>query len=97
MADDIEKILETRERVAYLVYPLLGKELACVSSITKDADEWKVLVEVVERRAVPDGQDIIGKYEFRLSDDAILGYRRLSLRRRVDVGQEVDTDTVEEF
>ena len=95
--NNIEKIIEMRERVAALVSPLLGKELDCVPSITKDADEWKVVVEVVERRAVPDGQDIIGKYEFRLSDDGILDYRRLSLRRRIDVGQEVATDTEDEF
>ncbi|MCW8172936.1 hypothetical protein D8S78_15275 [Natrialba swarupiae] len=46
-------------------------------------DGWLAIVEVVERRSVPDTQDIIGRYEVELDDDVTVhGYRRLDRYRR---------------
>jgi len=51
-------------------------------------DGWRAVVEVVERRAVPDTQDIIGRYEIELDTDATVhGYRRLDRYRRGDTAE----------
>ncbi len=47
------------------------------------------MVEVLERRAVPDSQDLIGRYELRLDENKeLLGYERIVLRRRTDLDKE---------
>ena len=43
-------------------------------------------VEVLERKSVPDTQDILGRYEMKFDPDGdLLGYKRIMLRRRSDM------------
>jgi hypothetical protein len=43
-------------------------------------------VEVLERKSVPDTQDILGRYEMKFDPDGeLLGYKRIMLRRRADM------------
>ncbi len=43
-------------------------------------------VEVVERKSVPDTQDILGRYEMKFDlEGELLGYKRIMLRRRSDM------------
>jgi len=62
---------------------LLGKRFESISSISRTEDGWIVNVEVLERRARPDTQDIIGRYEMSFDENGdITGYRRMELRHR---------------
>ncbi|ABK13858.1 MAG: gas vesicle protein [Methanothrix sp.] len=62
---------------------LLGKRFESISSISRTEDGWIVNVEVLERRAIPDTQDIIGRYEMSFDENGdITGYRRMELRHR---------------
>ncbi|MCX8206338.1 MAG: gas vesicle protein [Methanothrix sp.] len=62
---------------------LLGKRFESISSISKTEGGWIVNVEVLERRAIPDTQDIIGRYEMTFDENGeITGYRRMELRHR---------------
>ncbi|MCQ8902527.1 MAG: gas vesicle protein [Methanothrix sp.] len=62
---------------------LLDKRFESISSISRTDDGWIVNVEVLERRAIPDTQDIIGRYEMCFDDAGeITGYRRMELRHR---------------
>ncbi len=62
---------------------ILGKRFESISSISKTDSGWTVNVEVLERRAIPDTQDIIGRYEMSFDDSGdITGYRRVELRHR---------------
>lgn len=68
---------------------LLKKGMEAVPRVSKEGDDWKVIVEVLERKAIPDTQDILGVYELKLAEDGELKeYKRVELRRRGDVGVE---------
>lgn len=69
-----------------LIESLLNKKAEGITSVSREGEEWKVLVEVLERKAVPDTQDILSTYELKLSGNMDLtGYRRVGLRRRGDM------------
>jgi hypothetical protein len=56
----------------------------------KEDDKWRALVEVVERRAVPDTQDIIGLYEITLNDSGdVIGYELRERYQRSDLKEEL--------
>lgn len=84
-----ETIMDLGEKALGVIEKLLDKKAESVISVTKDENEWKVLVEVLERRAVPDSQDLLGRYELRLDENKeLLGYERVVLRRRTDQDKE---------
>ncbi|WP_254524036.1 gas vesicle protein GvpO, halophile-type [Natrinema caseinilyticum] len=82
---EIAGILAVRKTVESTAGQLVGHEFDGVSEISPTDDGWRAIVEVIERRAVPDTQDIIGRYEIELDDDAVVhGYRRIDRYRRGD-------------
>jgi len=84
-----ETIMDIGMKARGVIEQLLDKKAESVISATKEENEWKVLVEVLERRAVPDSQDLIGRYELRLDENKeLLGYERIVLRRRTDLDKE---------
>ena len=83
--DEIEGVLAVRRTVQSTAGELIGREFDAVSEISPTDDGWRAVVEVVERRAVPDTQDIVGRYEIELDESATVhGYRRLDRYRRGD-------------
>jgi hypothetical protein len=65
---------------------MLKKKLDSIISLNKDAEGWVAEVEVLERKSVPDTQDIMGRYEMKFDlDGELLGYKRIMLRRRSDM------------
>lgn len=84
-----ETIMDIGIKARGVIEKLLDKKAESVISASKEDNEWKVLVEVLERRAVPDSQDLIGRYELRLDENKeLLGYERIVLRRRTDLDKE---------
>jgi len=80
------KIQEILERASLMAEVLLKKSLDGVNSLNKDAEGWLAEVEVVERKSVPDTQDILGRYEMKFDlDGELVGYKRIMLRRRSDM------------
>lgn len=78
----IEKI---RDKAFSTVKSLIGKEPETVLSIEKTDQGWKARVEALERRAVPDTQDILGRYELLFNENGeLLGWNQVMLRRRSD-------------
>ena len=85
-----EGIMDLGEKARGAIEELLDKKAESVISVTKEENEWKVLVEVLERRAVPDSQDLLGRYELRMDENKeLLGYERVVLRRRIDQDKEL--------
>lgn len=79
-------IMDIGKKSLDITKELLKKEPEGVISIAKEDKGWKVIVEVLERRAVPDTQDILGRYELKLdADGEILDYKQVMLRRRADL------------
>lgn len=64
----------------------MNKELDSIISMNVCQDGWLTEVEVLERKSVPDTQDILGRYEMKFDDEGELqGYKRIMLRRRSDM------------
>ncbi|MFB6206062.1 MAG: gas vesicle protein GvpO [Haloglomus sp.] len=61
-------ILDVRERVVTVADTLLDHPFDGMTTVEPTDDGgWRAVFEVVERSAVPDTQDVIGRYELRLS------------------------------
>jgi Gas vesicle synthesis protein GvpO. len=66
--DEELDVLDVRERVSKIAESLLGQPFDGITSVERaEGGGWRALFEVVERSAVPDTQDIIGRYELHLS------------------------------
>ncbi len=58
-----------------------------VTGIKKEKNEWKVTIELVEKKSIPDAMDIFGVYEIALDETGgLLNFERKSMRRRGDTG-----------
>jgi hypothetical protein len=54
-----------------------------VTGLSKTKEGWAVLMEALERKAIPDTMDVLGLYELRLDDEGnLLGLDRKKLRKR---------------
>ncbi|EMA49744.1 gas vesicle synthesis family protein [Halococcus morrhuae DSM 1307] len=82
---DTVGIVEIRDHVRQNASDLIGRPLDGIVEIERNDDGWRALTEIIERRSVPDTQDILGRYALELDDAGhITGYRRLERYRRGD-------------
>jgi Gas vesicle synthesis protein GvpO/Family of unknown function (DUF5763) len=78
-------VMDVRETVENVADDLVGHPLDGIIEIMDDDDGWEVVVEMVERSAIPDTQDILGQYEISLSESGdVSGYRLRERYRRGD-------------
>ncbi len=62
-----------------------GLPLGSTVSARKDERGWRLQVEVVEKKSIPDGQDILATYELTVDKDAnVLDFSRIAMRKRVE-------------
>lgn len=79
-------IKEICQKASVLIESILNKKAESITGVTKEGEEWKVLVEVLERKAVPDTQDILDTYELKLTSALdFTGYKRVGMRHRGDM------------
>jgi len=84
---------EITQRAMSELHDLTGFEASSVVSIKKDESEWRVLIELIEKKGIPDRMDIIGLYEAKMSMTGDLaGYERRGLRKRGDTMQETEEE-----
>jgi hypothetical protein len=89
--DDIAQI---GQKAIVLLEKMLNKNVEDVVSVTRDEDGWKVVAEILDRKAIPDTQDIISMYEVTYGDDlTVTGYRRIGIRHRGDMMMEEEAMT----
>ncbi|RQW80397.1 MAG: gas vesicle protein [Methanothrix sp.] len=80
------KIQIISEKAGETAELLLKKDLDGVVSLNKESEGWLAEVEVLERKSIPDTQDILGRYEMKFDEEGeLLGYKRIMLRRRSDM------------
>lgn len=83
---DFEKI---NNEAMSAIRTLVKKQPLSVISVNKAGTNWEALVEVLEREAIPDTQNLIGIYKMSFDSAAkLLGYKRVEMRRKGDVGSE---------
>lgn len=55
--------------------------------LRKEKEGWVATIEMVEKKSIPEGMDIIGTYEVRLDVKGdLLGYEKLAMRKKMDTG-----------
>lgn len=87
---DTVGIVEARTAALEAAEQLLEHDLEGVVRVESTDDGWRALVEVVERSAVPDTQDIIGRYEVVLDrTGTVTGYGLVERYRRGDTKGEL--------
>ena len=67
----------------------LGKTPADgVTGLSKTEEGWAVLLEALERKAIPDTMDILGLYELHLDNEGnLLDLARKKLRKRGETNE----------
>ena len=76
-------------RAAQQLLELTGKGAEGVTGLERTDDGWKVHVEVVEVRRIPDTTDVLALYEVQVDEDGdVIGYRRLRRYTRGKPGED---------
>ena len=53
--------------------------------LKKEKEGWVVTVEIVEKKSIPEGMDIVGTYEVHLDAKGnLLGYEKTAMRKKMD-------------
>ena len=82
-----EAVSSAIEQLAMLIH----LEVDSVVSARRAGDGWHLTVELIERKAVPDTQDLLGTYEISLdSNGELMEYGRTDIRRRMDLLETVE-------
>ena len=68
----------------------LGKKPADgITGLSKTKEGWTILLEALERKAIPDTMDVLGLYELRMDEEGhLLGLDRKKLRKRGETKEE---------
>ena len=84
--DGTAPLIVIRQTARRVTEELIERPLDGVIEINRNGDDgWIAVVEVVERRAIPDTQDILGCYEFEFDGDGtVIRYERIDRYRRAD-------------
>jgi hypothetical protein len=82
----VPKLIErAREQLAEVI----GLKLSSTLGASKDDQGWRISVEMIEKKSIPDGMDILATYEARLNDKGeLLEFGRKKLRKRIDTAEE---------
>jgi hypothetical protein len=82
----VNDIRKARNIVQETAAELIGRPLDGIVEITNEnGGSWRVIIEVIERRSVPDTQDILGRYDVSVDETGtISGYNRIRRYRRGD-------------
>jgi len=68
---------------------LTGRRPETVLGLKKDEDGWKVTLETVELRRVPNSSDVLASYVIALDDEGeVIGYERVRRYQRAETGGE---------
>lgn len=68
---------------------LTGLTPSAVIGVSEEEGEMVVKLEMVEKKSIPDGMDVLGTYEVRLdAEGKIKDFSRTRLRKRIDTSEE---------
>jgi len=69
---------------------MIGLEPSSVVKTTKIDGGWQIAIEMVEKRSIPDGMDLLATYEVKLDEQGnILEFNRKGMRKRMEAVSEV--------
>ena len=74
------------QRARQELQALTGLELGTTVSARNDKGGWRVEVEVVEKKSIPDSQDVLAIYELTMNEDGnVQDFTRIGMRKRTDL------------
>ena len=77
------------ERAREQLTEVIGLKLSSTLGASKDDQGWHISVEMIEKKSIPDGMDILATYEARVNDQGeLLEFSRKKLRKRIDTAEE---------
>lgn len=81
------ELKEVSERVKKEFQAMMNLEVSSITGVSKlEDDGWQVGIELIERRAIPDTQDLLGLYKVHLDDKGhIINFERKRVRHRIDM------------
>lgn len=69
---------------------MIGLDPSSVVKTTKIEGGWQIAIEMVEKRSIPDGMDLLATYEVKLDEQGnILEFNRKGMRKRMEAVSEV--------
>ena len=79
----VMQLTQIAERAKAQLATATNLEPLVVSGADKEADGWRLTVEMLELDRIPEAQGVVGAYEVRLSDEGdLVTWHRTGLRRR---------------
>lgn len=82
MAKNIESLIDHARKE---LCKLTGLEASSTVGATKDGKGWHVLVEMVEKKSIPDLMDILAVYEVLIDENGkLLSFERKGMRKRME-------------
>jgi hypothetical protein len=85
------QLIEATVKAKEQLQALLNRDVPNVTSASKVEDGWQLTLELIERKAIPDSQDLLGMYEVILNEDGDLtSYERIRVRKRMDLEEVVE-------
>ena len=76
-------VAQAVQRAGREMAQLTGQPLAGFVSCVHDGEQWRVTLETVDRKAVPDSADLLATYLAILDGEgAVVNFERLRTRRR---------------
>jgi hypothetical protein len=95
MTTQKSSIYDVTGRALAITKKYISKEPETITNVQEKAEEWTVTVEVLERKAIPDTQDLLGRYVIRLNKNGeLIGWKQQMIRKRCDII--VPTEAAEE-
>jgi len=86
---ELTEIVNRAKEQLTALHPL---SVSGVIGAAKREDGWHVTVELIERKGIPDAQDLLGMYEAILDGGGdMLSYHRKMVRRRSDTMEEAES------
>ncbi len=84
-------LVEVVEKAKEEILSVMNLEMNNVISCERTEEGWRLAAELIERKSLPDTQDILGIYEVLLDDEgSMTGYDRKKVRRRQDLEEEYE-------
>jgi hypothetical protein len=85
MVTQKSSIYEITDLALTIAKKYISKDPETVIDVEKKKEEWTVTVEVLERKAIPDTQDLLGRYVIRLNKNGeLIGWTQQMIRKRCD-------------
>lgn len=76
---------EVVEKAKEEIHRLTGLPFSTIVGVSQEEGGWRVGIEMVEKKSIPESQDILGHYEVRIDEGGrLIDFNRVGLRKRAD-------------